>query len=200
MSALQSVLNGDEAAVDNFALDVLRLGRSEQWRKAASTALLGDWAAPFFTDDPKLPLSAVDQLRAETRDIHRQLASMWRHRINGERLQSLDFAFGDGLTTYDVVANGPDPYEVLAGTLPTDPRVATVLASLTPTERAVAMAWADAQVTSWTEAAAIVLAAAPARLTRLAPAALGERVRRKLKRLGDRHTARAAAARRLKEG
>ncbi|MEU9168596.1 hypothetical protein AB0D34_12500 [Streptomyces sp. NPDC048420] len=191
--ALQSAMAGDEAAIDTFALDVLRLGRSDQWRNAASTALLGDWAAPLFTGHG-LPLSAVDRLRAETRDIHRQLTSLWRHRINGERIQSLDFPFGDGLTTYDMIALGPDPYEALTGLLPDDRRVAAVLGALTRIERAVALAWADSKVTSWTEAASSVLALAPAGFAGIAPAALGARVRRKLRRLGDRYAARAAAA------
>lgn len=193
IGALQSAMAGDEPAIDAFALDVLRLGRSGQWRNATSTALLGDWAAPFFTGG-RLPLSAVDRLRVETRDIHRQLTSLWRHRINGERLLSLDFPFGDGLTTYDVIAHGPDPYEALAGVLPDDPRVAAVLAGLTQIERAVALAWADSKVSSWTEAASSVLALDPAGFAGIDPVALGARVRRKLKRLGNRYAARAAAA------
>ncbi|MYU02080.1 MULTISPECIES: hypothetical protein [unclassified Streptomyces] len=182
LAALQSVMAGDETTIDAFALDVLRLGRSAQWREAASTALLGDWAAPFFAGCG-LATSAVDQLRAETRDLHRQRAALWRHRINGDRLRSLDFAFGNDLTLYDVIANGLDPYEIHAGTGHGDPRVTKVLEGLTPIERAVATAWANSHVTSWAEAAASVIALAPARCTGLTPTALGERVRRKLKRL-----------------
>ncbi|MFJ6943282.1 hypothetical protein ACISU4_01240 [Streptomyces wuyuanensis] len=112
----------------------------------------------------------------------------------GVRLWSLDFALGDGMTTYDMVASGPDPYEVLAGALPTDRRIAAVLAELTPVERAVAMAWADPQVSSWTEAASIIVALEEPLIAGLEPVALGERVRRKLKRLGARQAERAAAA------
>ncbi|GAB2607131.1 hypothetical protein GCM10027168_44960 [Streptomyces capparidis] len=64
-------------------------------------------------------------------------------------------------------------------------RVAQVLRGLSPSERALALTWAE-QGLPWAEAAMV---------TGL-PAAYGERVRRKLKRLGARcaHRATAAAA------
>lgn len=70
--------------------------------------------------------------------------------------------------------------------------MAAVLSRLKPAERAVAMAWADPQTTSWTEAAAHVMALGG--LRGFAAEALGERVRTKLKRLGKQHTERADAA------
>ncbi|MFE7927480.1 hypothetical protein ACFU6S_01870 [Streptomyces sp. NPDC057456] len=103
-------------------------------------------------------------------------------------------ALDDGLTTYDLISGGPDPFEVLTSSLPDDPRVATVLAQLRPVEHAVARAWANTRVTSWAEAAADVIALDPAQFTGCDPRALGERVRAKLIRLGKRHTERAAAA------
>ncbi|MFD7556416.1 hypothetical protein ACFV9E_17995 [Streptomyces sp. NPDC059835] len=57
-----------------------------------------------------------------------------------------------------------------------------VLSTLTPEELKVALAWAHWQVTTWTEAAALIGATDPV--------AFGERVRRKLKRLGIEHTRR----------
>ena len=62
-------------------------------------------------------------------------------------------------------------------------RVDAVLRGLTPEERSVALAWARTG-DSWEDAAA------DAGL----PASHGERVRRKLKRLGAQHTQRTAAA------
>ncbi|MFJ8076995.1 hypothetical protein ACIQ7Q_24400 [Streptomyces sp. NPDC096176] len=54
------------------------------------------------------------------------------------------------------------------------------------------MAWADSGVTSWAEAAADAIALAPDRFSGFAPEALGERVRRKLKRLGAEQKRRQA--------
>jgi hypothetical protein len=123
---------------------------------------------------------------SEARRIHRELTPVWPRRVAGQRLWSLDAAFGDGLTLHDVTS-GPDPHEVLFGALPDDSRIAAVLAQLKPPERAVAMAWADSEVTSWAEVAADAIALAPDRFSGFAPEALGERVRRKLKRLGAEH-------------
>ncbi|WP_432159015.1 hypothetical protein [Streptomyces sp. bgisy153] len=66
----------------------------------------------------------------------------------------------------------------------TDPRIAPVLRGLQDAEAAVALDWAYTGG-SWAESAAAV---------GLAPA-VGERVRRKLKRLGTRYTERCSAAR-----
>ncbi|MDX2576689.1 hypothetical protein PV332_14545 [Streptomyces scabiei] len=66
----------------------------------------------------------------------------------------------------------------------TDPRIAPVLHGLQEAEAALALDWAYAGG-SWAESAAAV---------GLAPA-VGERVRRKLKRLGTRYTERCSAAR-----
>lgn len=119
--------------------------------------------------------------------MHRQLAPLWERKVQGQRLRSLDFGLGSDWTLHDLVASGPDPYEALFGTLPDDPRLATVLARLTHAERAVALAWAHQSVTNWAQAAADAIALAPDQFIQFAgltPAALGKRVRRKLKRLG----------------
>ena len=65
-----------------------------------------------------------------------------------------------------------------------DPRIAPVLRGLQESEAALALMWAYGKG-SWAESAAAA---------GLEPAA-GERVRRKLKRLGDRYTQRHSAAR-----
>ncbi|WP_069869075.1 hypothetical protein [Streptomyces malaysiensis] len=191
LNARQAALLDDTPQIDAFTSDVLGLWSG--WRESVSTALLGDWASPLLSSGSLAP-TALDCLRAEVRIIHRQMTPVSRRRVAGERLWSLDFRFGDDLTTYDLISGGPDPYEVLTGALPDDPRVATVLAQLRPIEHAVAMAWASTRVTSWAEAAADVIALDPAQFTGCDPRALGERVRTKLIRLGKRHTERAAAA------
>ncbi|MYU10537.1 hypothetical protein GTZ78_07505 [Streptomyces sp. SID8361] len=94
---------------------------------------------------------------------------MWERKVDGQRLRSLDFGLGSDWTLHDLVAGSPDPYETLFS------------------ERAVALAWAHQAVTSWAQAAADAIALAPdqfVQFTGLTPAVLGERIRRKLKRLG----------------
>ncbi|MEW2312704.1 hypothetical protein AB0918_29365 [Streptomyces sp. NPDC006864] len=191
LNARQAALLDDTRQLDAFTSDVLGLWSG--WREPVSTALLGDWASPLLSSGSLAP-TALDYLRTEARTIHRQLTPLSQRRVAGERLWSLDFRFGDDLTTYDLISDGPDPFEVLTGSLPDDPRVASVVAQLRPLEHAVAMAWASTRVTSWAEAAADVIALDPAQFTGCDPRALGERVRTKLIRLGKRHTERAAAA------
>lgn len=70
--------------------------------------------------------------------------------------------------------------------LPDDPRVLAVLEQMFPIERAVALAWSRSGTSSWTEAAAMVLALTSQEYVQGGAEALGERVRRKLKRLGRR--------------
>lgn len=191
LNARQAALLDDTPQIDAFTSDVLGLWSG--WRESVSTALLGDWASPLLSSGSLAP-TALDCLRTEARILHRQLTPMSRRRVAGERLWSLDFRIIDDLTTYDLISGGPDPYEVLTGTLPDDPRVTSVLAQLRPIEHAVAMTWASTRVTSWAEAAADVIALDPAQFATCDPRALGERVRTKLIRLGKRHTERAATA------
>jgi hypothetical protein len=80
----------------------------------------------------------------------------------------------------------PSPHDLVFGPGFDDPRVDAVLAKLTVEERRVAMAWACHCADTWTEAARFGGATDPE--------AFGERVRRKLKRLGTEYTRRRAAA------
>ncbi|OEJ36358.1 hypothetical protein [Streptomyces agglomeratus] len=187
LAAREAAVAGNGLAVEAFMTDVLGLWRGARWQEPVSTALLGDWVGSLHTDGLVDP-GALDHLKADTRKVHQQLTPLWERKINGRRLWCLESALAGNLTAYDILVGGPDPYETLAGTLPDDPRVAAVLNRLTAAERAVAMAWADSQVTSWTEAASSILALAPKQFAGFDPTALGERVRRKLKRLGTRHT------------
>ncbi|MEV8533727.1 hypothetical protein, partial [Streptomyces sp. NPDC051211] len=197
VGALKAAAAGEETLIASFSgspgLWPGRRGHGARWQEAVATALLGSWSAPLLTGGP-ITSAHLDQLRAEARAIHRQLTPMWHRKVGGERLWSLDRDFGDGMTAYDVLRGGPDPHEVLFGALVDDPRISAVLAHLTPLERAVALAYAGPTMPTWTEAAATVAAAAPHLLAGTDEAALGERVRRKLRRLGVRHTARREAA------
>jgi hypothetical protein len=183
--AREAAVIGDDAAIDGFASRVLVLRQGGRWREAVSTALLGDWALPLDTPDG-LHISAVAALRAEALTIHRQLTPLWRRRVNRSRVLLLDTPLGEGITLYDLVIGSPCSQTPTPGAEPDDVRLLSVLAALQPVERAVALAWAHPAVATWTQAALVAGATDPL--------ALGERVRRKLKRLGERQTERAVAA------
>ncbi|MEV7060707.1 hypothetical protein AB0N95_35240 [Streptomyces microflavus] len=169
-----------------FTSKVLVLPRGPRWEEAVSTALLGDWDTPLKQGQGLDDDTVVGQIRAEARTLHRQLVPVWRRRVRSSRMLLLETPLGDGLTLHDLVAGGLREDLIFEAAFD-DPRLAAVLDGLTPEERAVAMAWAHPAVGSWTEAARLA--------GHTSPEAFGERVRRKLKRLGAQHTARAAAAR-----
>ncbi|MEV5239575.1 hypothetical protein AB0K89_10750 [Streptomyces cinnamoneus] len=149
-----------------------------------STALMGDWAQDRGAE--VYVYRGIAGLRAQARTIHQQLRPLWRRRANGSRVLLLDTPLGEDVTLYDLVTGSPAPPELALGALPDDPRLTAVRDALTPAERRVALAWAHPAVATWTEAALATGAADPVKT--------GERVRRKLKRLGQRHTARLQAA------
>ncbi|GLW73717.1 hypothetical protein Kpho02_60150 [Kitasatospora phosalacinea] len=194
LTAREAALHGADSTVDRFASEVLGLWRGGRWREPVSTALLGHWADPLAQDGGRIAPAFLSELMAEVKTLHRALTPLWRRRIGSHRLWSLDYAFGDGLTLHDLASSGPDPYDVLAGALPDDPRIVRVLDQLTPIERAITLAWANQDVTSWTKAAAEIIALAPDRFAGCCPKALGDSVRRRLKRIGQRHQVRAAEA------
>ncbi|WP_405966043.1 hypothetical protein OG613_43820 (plasmid) [Streptomyces sp. NBC_00015] len=162
-----------EEIFDKLLTGVLVLPRSERWREAVSTALVGDWAAPLFHTG-HLPYSALGALKAEARTVHRQLVPVWRRRTRHGRVLSLDAALGDGLSLHDLVVADVDYLAHTAGGVFEEERLNTVLRALTPDERRVALAIAYGEGRTWTEAAAAAGAADPK--------AFGERVRRKAQR------------------
>ncbi|MFE7236062.1 hypothetical protein ACFY3J_34075 [Streptomyces sp. NPDC001231] len=85
------------------------------------------------------------------------------------------------MTLYDLIRGCPAAQDLALGARPDDPRITRVLDQLRPKEELVALMWAHPSVTTWAEAAFLAEATDPV--------AFGERVRRKLKRLGARHTA-----------
>nr|WTB09225.1 hypothetical protein OG546_36530 [Streptomyces antimycoticus] len=181
------LLSGDRAVstkddlVDSFATTVLGR-RGARWREAVSTALLSDWADPFFGGETLGP-AALDRLKAEAERVHCQLLPLWRRRTRGSGLLLLDTPLGDGLCLYDLLASRPGQ-QTLTGTEPDDARLATLLRALRPDERAVALGWAHPGVTTWAEAAWLAGATDPA--------TTGERVRRKVQRLAAEQQRRRA--------
>jgi hypothetical protein len=173
-----------DGQLDRFITLGLDLPTGNRWREAASAALASDWLSHDYISFE----ADLDGLRAKTRAAHRQLTPMWRRRIGGSRLLSLDAPLtAEGFTLYDLLIDGLTPQNVPHGEPELDDhRIAAVLRALNSEERAVAIAWANDAVSTWAEAAASVSA--------VAPAAVGERVRRKLKRIGKQQTERAEAA------
>jgi hypothetical protein len=175
LEARQAALAGLDDQLEYFATDVLGLGRSTRWTEAVSTALLGDWVQPLL-QGMRLDETAVARLRADAQLEHRHLTPVWRRRTRHGRVLMLDAPLGSGLTLYDLAAGTP----AATATCPVegDPenaRLAMLIRALLPAERAIAIAWADPQVATWTEAALHAGAAEPS--------IVGERVRRKVRRL-----------------
>lgn len=172
--------------VDTFAAKALAVPRSDRWRQAVATALLGDWCDPLFRAG-QLPHTALGALKAEARTLHRQLVPTWRRRTVHGQVLSLDAGLGDGLSLYDLVAADVHHLAHTTGGVFDDERLNSVLRALNPAERRVVLAYAEGEGTTWTEAAAVVGTADPA--------AFGERVRRKVKRLAAEQRRRAAQQR-----
>ncbi|MGW5527942.1 hypothetical protein [Streptomyces xanthochromogenes] len=178
---------GNSELIEKFMAVDLGLWRGARWQEPVTTALLGDWASTLYTHGT-IRRGALSQLMREVRATHRQLTPLWRRRCAGERLLSLDVpVLENGLTLADLVAGGPDPADILTGMVPDDPRVLAVLEQMFTIERAVALAWSRSATSSWTEAAATVFALTSQAYVHGDAEALGERVRRKLKRLGRHH-------------
>jgi hypothetical protein len=148
---------------------------SERWREAVSTALLGNWMNPLFCGQLLKPHEVVSQLRAEAREFHRQAVPLWRRRSNGRRVLLLDTPMGENVSLYDLLASRTAVPEEAIGFVPADARLAALLRALHPTEREVVQAWADPGIGTWAEAALHAGVADPE--------VVGERVRRKVKRL-----------------
>lgn len=171
--------------IDGFIGRSLVLPRGPQWNQAVSTALLGDWVAPLH-DNGRIDGTVLGRIKSEAEAVHRQLVPLWRRRVRGSRVLLLETPLGDNLTLHDLIAGKLRMDDLVFEAAFGDARINAVLAGLHPAEQRVAMAWAHPAIATWTEAARFAGAASPE--------AFGERVRRKLKRLGEQHTTRAAAA------
>jgi hypothetical protein len=180
--ARNAAIEGDADTVDDFSRTWLGLSHPARWREAVEMALLGDWVNTLGkkTTDRNIH----DLLRRHAHAEHRSLQPLWERRVRGKRTALLGQPLGEaGWTVEDLLVERRTPEsEVLAAELG-DGRLVTVLGKLTPDEQAAARAWATFGV-SWDQAALAVHK----------QQAFGERVRRKLKRLGARHAGRATAA------
>lgn len=176
---------GNDSAIDRFASRVLVLRQGGRWREAVSTALLSDWIAPAL-DGRALDITAVQSIRAEAQDIHRQLTPIWRRRANRSRVLLLDTPLGNDVTLHDLIAESSVAEAIMDGTFETDnPRLISLLKALDSKEKAVVLAWTHRGVATWVDAAAVAGANDPQ--------ATGERVRRKIRRLVAEQDRRHAA-------
>ncbi|MEU3620532.1 hypothetical protein ABZ725_51090 [Streptomyces sp. NPDC006872] len=176
--ARNACIEGDTAAVDEFSRAWLGLSRPQQWRSAVEMALLCDWVEALgrhLSNDAEI----MELLHRHTDRAHRCLQPLWERKSSGRRVRLLDEPVTPGVSLRDVITDHRRPEDHLMLGEVEDPRIRTVLTHLTPSERAVAMTYAMQRMT-WAQAAAEGGAGDPE--------AFGERVRRKLKRLGARRS------------
>ncbi|MFJ4368898.1 hypothetical protein ACIP4S_32850 [Streptomyces chartreusis] len=159
--------------VRDTAAQGLGVRRGPRWQEAVSTVLAGDWTLPLYLGEALDVGAVLHRLASDVRRTHRQLTPLWRRKVLGVRVRLLDTPVTADLTLHDIAATVP--YRRDATSEVADARIAAVLSALRPPERAVVLAWADAGVSTWAEAA--WCAGAPD------PDAFGERVRRKVRRV-----------------
>ncbi|ANZ20852.1 hypothetical protein SNOUR_38120 [Streptomyces noursei ATCC 11455] len=175
LEARRAALVGRSDLVEAFATDVIGLRRGTRWQEAASTALLGnDWLEPL-DHGKQLDGAALARLRAEILALHRQLTPVWRRRTRHGRVLLLNTPVSEGITVQDLVAEKPDTTPTPLDVTPENARLAALIRRLLPAERAVALAWAHPGVRTWADAAQEAGADDPT--------VVGERVRRKVRRL-----------------
>lgn len=174
LEARQAALAGRGDLVEPFTTEVLGLWRGARWQEAVSTALLGEWVEPL-QEGRRLDGAALERLRADARAAHRQLTPVWRRRTQQGRVLLLDTPLGDGLTLHDLIASVMDTVDEVGEVEPDNVRLAALVRALLPAEQKVALAWAEPGVATWADAARQAGASNPD--------LVGERVRRKVRRL-----------------
>ncbi len=175
--ARNACIEGDTAAVDEFARAWLNLGRPQAWRAAVEMALLGDWVEALgrhLSSDAEI----MELLHRHTEREHRCLQPLWERKSGGRTVRLLEDPVASGVLLRDVVTDDRRPEDGLLHGEVEDSRILAVFADLAPAERAVAMTYGTQRMT-WAQAAALGGADDPD--------AFGNRVRRKLRRLGLRH-------------
>ncbi|WP_416484428.1 hypothetical protein [Streptomyces sp. CL12] len=170
-TARQAVIAGKREIVDQLITERLYLPLSEQWREAVEMALMDDALSPARIDE-----RCLDLLRTLARSEHRRLAPLWMRRVLGGRLVLLSEQTGIDATDHR------SPEAVLLTSEFGDERLSFVLGGLTEQERRLVQTWAGLGG-SWGEAASF----------QGLGVGTGERVRRKLRRLGAEQIRRAEA-------
>ncbi|MEU6927347.1 hypothetical protein [Streptomyces sp. NPDC046631] len=183
--ARNAVLEGDSDTVDAFSRNVLGLKHPTRWREAVEMALLGDWVALLGTGTATKPYIR-NLLRRHAAVQHHYLQPVWEGRIKGERTVLLAQPVDEARTIADLLVEYRTPEQDLLSK-ERDIGVSKVLKHLSAEELALALAWSE-HGGPWPEVAKELSQERK----------FGEKVRRKLNRLGDRHTDRVAEAERTK--
>ncbi len=184
LKARNAAIEGDFSSVAEFSQTWLGISHPKRWHDAVEMALLGDWV-----NDLRIHTShdeaVVGLLKQHVALEHRYQQPIWERKVRGWRLRLLDAPMANGLCLGDVITDHRRPEDLALFKEVEDSRLATVLRALDPAEAAVALTYCSNDLT-WTEAATQSGAADPK--------AIGERVRRKVKRLGRRVAAARNAA------
>jgi len=183
LRARAAVLNGDDGTVAWFIEAWLRMRVTPERIGAVSAALLEEgWDA----DIPEDPSRLLTDLRSRTVRQARVLKPIWQTQLNYRTIGRLDRTVttsnGTLLTVADLVPDPQTTEDLVLANECEEQRLRRVLSRLKPDELQVTNVYAGRSELSWAEAARLAGAADPA--------AMGERVRRKLKRLGSEHNRR----------
>lgn len=183
LRARAAVLNGDDGPVAWFIEEWLVMRATPERIEAVSAALLEEgWDAGI----PEDPTRLLTDLRSRTVRQARVLKPIWETRLNHRTIGTLDRTVttsdGTTLTAADLVPDPRTTEELALGAECEEQPLRLVLGRLKPFELQVTNAYARGGELTWAEAARLAGAADPA--------AAGERVRRKLKRLGAEHSRR----------
>jgi hypothetical protein len=187
LRARAAVLHGDDGPVAWFIERWLSMRVTHRRVEAVSAALLEEGWDAGIPEDPDCLLT---DLRTRTRRQARVLKPIWETQLNHQAIGTLDDTVtrrnGTLLTVADLVAD-PHTTEGLAlATECEEQRLRLALSRLKPDELQVTNFYARRSELTWAEAAQLAGAADPA--------AMGERVRRKLKRIGAEQQRRLAQA------
>jgi hypothetical protein len=177
--ARNACIEGDTAAVDEFSRVWLNLSQPQPWRAAVEMALLGDWVEALgrhLSGDVEI----MKLLHHHSHLERRCLQPLWERKCGGGPVRLLENPVVPGVSLRDVITDDQRPEDGLLLGQVEDSRVLAVLAHLAPQERAVTMAYSTQHMT-WAQAAELCGSDDPERF--------GNRVRRKVRRLGLRRPA-----------
>ncbi|MFC8201689.1 hypothetical protein ACFUTV_40870 [Streptomyces sp. NPDC057298] len=181
LTARNAAIEGDTETVDAFSEEWLGFSHPQKWRGAVEMALLGSWVE-VLGQGKSTDQYILDVLERHARTEHRALQPLWERRTRGRRTVLLSQPLSTNLTVQDLLVEHRTPESEVLGEL-VDSRLLAVLRGLEADEDALACAWALSTDT-WQEAA----------LNTELPVGYGERVRRKLKRLGRQYEERRTNA------
>ena len=183
LRARAAVLKGDDGPVAWFIEEWLYMRVTPERVEAVSAALLEEG---WDVGTPEDPARLLADLRSRTVRQARVLRPIWETQLNCRTIGRLDRTVttsnGKLLTVADLVPDPQTTEDLVLANECEEQRLRRVLSRLKPEELQVTNVYAGRGELTWAEAARLAGAADPA--------AMGERVRRKLKRLGAEHNRR----------